>query len=130
MTTAGIDPDPYSAHSLRAGFITYTSLRARAIRPSPINHATDAWRAWTFTGGSNLRGPILPRPSSVSRSKALAARCQCPDPLGPRFGWVRLHLSSSPGREAAAGASPSGHWVCLAQLREAADVNVEPAPRG
>ena len=38
VTRAGIDPGPYSAHSLRAGFVTYAHLRGASDRA--IAHQT------------------------------------------------------------------------------------------
>ena len=38
LTRAGIDPAPYSAHSLRAGFVTYAHLRGASDRA--IAHQT------------------------------------------------------------------------------------------
>jgi hypothetical protein len=41
---AGIDPLPYSAHSLRAGFVTYAHLRRPATGRSPTRPATAPWQ--------------------------------------------------------------------------------------
>ena len=48
---AGIDPFPYSAHSLRAGFVTHAHLRGAATGPSSTRRATAPWPPW----GSTLR---------------------------------------------------------------------------
>ena len=41
---AGLDPLPYSAHSLRAGVVTYAHLRGASDRANPAKLGTAPWR--------------------------------------------------------------------------------------
>ena len=60
---AGIDPLPYSAHSLRAGFVTTHTCGAPATGPSPTRPGTAPWRPWG-SKGSTRHGKITPLRSS------------------------------------------------------------------
>ena len=58
---AGIDPLPYSAQSLRAGFVTHTHLRGagdRAIRPPDVGIVR--LRPWASASGLTRRGRTMP----------------------------------------------------------------------
>ncbi len=84
VARAGLDPAPYSAHSLRAGFVTYAHLRGasdRAIGPPdpplvPGHPRADSVRvqlAWTDNAATHPRavGPRRPdRPPHRSGSRA------------------------------------------------------------
>jgi integrase len=56
VARAGIEPLPYSAHSLRAGFVTHAHLRGAATGPSSTRRATAPWPPWGSTLGSTRRG--------------------------------------------------------------------------
>jgi site-specific recombinase XerD len=67
VARAGLDPTSYSAHSLRAGFVTYAHLRGasdRAIaRTRPV---TGLGRPWAPTSGFTRPGPTTRPPNWAS----------------------------------------------------------------
>jgi hypothetical protein len=76
FTRAGIDPGPYSAHNLRAGFVTYAHLRppTRSQRPRhrPPDPPPDPWPPSAPTSASSRPGPIAPpQPSASSHGHSL-----------------------------------------------------------
>lgn len=68
IACAGLDPLPYSAHSLRAGFVTYAHFEGPATAPSRIRPATAPSPRLTGTCAS-------PRPGSQRRHPARGSDC-------------------------------------------------------
>ena len=111
---ASLDADEISAHSLRAGFVTFAHLRGATDRPSPTRPGTGHWPMWPPTSESKAPGPTTrPRSSGYSRPTLTGGRARratppCRFPVPPWWGGRCRGLA---GRVAQLSGHPRGRPV-------------------